>query len=352
LIGSGDWNDGMNRVGSDGKGESIWLAWFLIDTLEGLLEVCGARVGSVQAQAYRRVIRELKESVEAHGWDGEWYRRAYFDDGTPLGSRANDEARIDSLPQSWAVLSEAARPERAAAALRAAERQLVLEADKLILLFDPPFDHSSRHPGYIMGYPPGVRENGGQYTHAALWLAQAFARLKQGTRAVQLLEMINPVERTRSVEEVERYKGEPYVIAADIYRLQGQVGRCGWTWYTGSSGVMYRVWLEDVLGFKLQADRLTIDPAIPSHWTHYAVRYRYRSSRYEIAVENPENVSSGVVSLEVDGIPLHTKWIPLVDDGGSHRVHVRLGKVPEDAEREPVDAVSRQEDMSSTRMAG
>ena len=326
LIGSGDWNDGMNRVGSDGKGESVWLAWFLIDTLQGLLEVCESRLGSTQAQIYRGAIGELTEAVEHHSWDGEWYRRGYFDDGTPLGSRANNEARIDSLPQSWAVLSEAARPERAAAALRAAERNLVLEADKLILLFDPPFDHSAQHPGYIMGYPPGVRENGGQYTHAALWLAQAFARLKQGTRAVELLEMINPVERTRSMEEVQRYKGEPYVIAADIYRLDGQVGRCGWTWYTGSSGWMYRVWLEEVLGFKLQAHRLAIDPAIPSHWTHYALRYRYRSTRYEIAVENPENVSSGVVSLELDGVPLSDKWISLVDDGGSHQVRVRLGR--------------------------
>jgi cyclic beta-1,2-glucan synthetase len=265
-----------------------------------------------------------------------------------LGSRANNEARIDSLPQSWAVLSEAARPERAVSGLRAAEKHLVLEAEKLILLFDPPFDHSVQHPGYIMGYPPGVRENGGQYTHAALWLAQAFARLRQGTRAVDLLEMINPVERTRSREEVERYKGEPYVIAADIYRLNGQVGRCGWTWYTGSSGWMYRVWLEEVLGFKLRADRLAIDPAIPSYWTHYALRYRYRNTQYEIAVENPENVSSGVVSLELDGVPLSDRWINLVDDGGIHRVRVQLGRLEEPG---PAD-VDRQANMSSTPMAG
>jgi cellobiose phosphorylase len=351
LIGSGDWNDGMNRVGSEGKGESVWLAWFLIDTLQGLLEVCESRLGSTVAQSYRRAIGELTEAVEEHSWDGEWYRRGYFDDGTPLGSRANNEARIDSLPQSWAVLSEAARPERAVSGLRSAEKHLVLEAEKLILLFDPPFDHSVHHPGYIMGYPPGVRENGGQYTHAALWLAQAFARLRQGTRAVDLLEMINPVERTRSREEVERYKGEPYVIAADIYRLKGQVGRCGWTWYTGSSGWAYRVWLEEVLGFKLRADRLAIDPAIPSYWTHYALRYRYRNTQYEIAVENPENVSSGVVSLELDGVPLSDKWINLVDDGGTHRVRVQLGRLPEREEPGPAD-VDRQADMSSTPMAG
>lgn len=338
LIGSGDWNDGMNRVGSEGKGESVWLAWFLIETIESLLEVCEAGIDSAQVETYRRAIEQLTEAVEASAWDGEWYRRAYFDDGTPLGSRSNQEARIDSLPQSWAVLSEAARPERAIRGLYAAEKHLVQEADKLILLFEPAFDHSSRHPGYIMGYPPGVRENGGQYTHAALWLAQAFARLKQGTRAVELLEMMNPVERTRSAEEVERYKGEPYVIAADIYRLEGQVGRCGWTWYTGSSGWMYRVWLEEVLGFKLQSDRLMIDPAIPSHWTHYALRYRYRGSRYEISVENPENVSSGVVSLELDGAPLSEKWVPLVDDGGSHTVRVQLGKLPEGEEREGIGA--------------
>jgi cyclic beta-1,2-glucan synthetase len=234
--------------------------------------------------------------------------------------------------------------------MRAAERQLVLDADKLILLFDPPFDHSAQHPGYIMGYPPGVRENGGQYTHAALWLAQAFARLKQGTRAVELLEMINPVERTRSMEEVECYKGEPYVIAADIYRLAGQVGRCGWTWYTGSSGWTYRVWLEDVLGFKLQAERLAIDPAIPSHWTHYSLRYRYRSTRYDIAVENPEHVSHGVVSLELDGVSLTSKWIPLADDGGNHQVRVRLGRRLEEDGAESGDAQGR-ERMSSTPIA-
>jgi cyclic beta-1,2-glucan synthetase len=350
-MGSGDWNDGMNRVGSDGKGESVWLAWFLIDTLKSLLEVCEARIGGPEAQAYRRAIGELTGAVELHGWDGEWYRRAYFDDGTPLGARSNTEACIDSLPQSWAVLSGAARPERAVSALHAAEKHLVFEADKLILLFNPPFDHSAHHPGYIMGYPPGVRENGGQYTHAALWLAQAFARLKQGTRATELLEMINPVERSRSMEDVERYKGEPYVIAADIYNLAGQVGRCGWTWYTGSSGWMYRVWLEEVLGFKLQAHQLAIDPAIPSDWTHYALRYRYRSTRYEIAVENPENVSSGVVSLELDGVPLSSKWIPLVDDGGSHNVRIQLGRLMEEEQRGRVDA-DRQEDMSSTPMAG
>ncbi len=350
LIGSGDWNDGMNRVGSDGRGESVWLAWFLIETLESLLEACEAKIDSAQAETYRRAIEQLTEAVEEHAWDGEWYRRAYFDDGTPLGSRSNQEARIDSLPQSWAVISEAARPERAAEGLHAAEKYLVHEADKLILLFDPAFDHSSQHPGYIMGYPPGVRENGGQYTHAALWLAQAFARLKQGTRAAQLLEMMNPVERTRVAEEVERYKGEPYVIAADIYKLDGQVGRCGWTWYTGSSGWMYRVWLEDVLGFKVQGDRLMIDPAIPTHWTHYSLRYRYRSAQYEIAVENPENVSSGVVSLELDGAPLAEKWIPLADDGGSHRVRVQLGQLPEGEEREGRDARQRQS-LSSVPVA-
>lgn len=338
LIGSGDWNDGMNRVGSDGQGESVWLAWFLIDTIERFLDVCETTIDSAQAESYRQAVEQLAEAVEANGWDGEWYRRAYFDDGTPLGSQANLEARIDSLPQSWAVLSGAARLERAIQGLRSAEQQLVHDAEKLVLLFDPPFDHSSRHPGYIMGYPPGVRENGGQYTHAALWLAQAFARLKHGTRAVELLEMINPVERTRSAKDAERYKGEPYVIAADIYRLEGQVGRCGWTWYTGSSGWMYRVWLEEVLGFKLQGDRLAIDPAIPSHWAQYALRYRYRNTRYEVVVENPENVSSGVVFLELDGTQLVQKWISLVDDGNTHKVRVQLGTLLEDDHPEPPDA--------------
>jgi cyclic beta-1,2-glucan synthetase len=342
LIGSGDWNDGMNRVGSDGKGESVWLAWFLIDTIENFLSVCEGALDTAQIESYRRAVEELIAAVEANAWDGEWYRRAYFDDGTPLGSRESLEARIDSLPQSWAVLSGAAHRERAIQGLRSAEQQLVREADRLILLFDPPFDHSSRHPGYIMGYPPGVRENGGQYTHAALWLAQAFARLKHGTRAVELLEMINPVERTRSAEEVQRYKGEPYVIAADIYRLEGQTGRCGWTWYTGSSGWMYRVWLEEVLGFKLQGDRLVIDPAIPAHWTQYALRYRYGNTLYEVVVENPDSVSSGVLFLEVDGARLPQKWISLIDDGNIHAVRVQLGNLPDDPPQEPPDPGRRQ----------
>ncbi|MGH2367239.1 MAG: GH36-type glycosyl hydrolase domain-containing protein, partial [Chloroflexota bacterium] len=289
LMGTGDWNDGMNLVGAGGQGESVWLAWFLIDVLNGFAELLEGQAASrpvsrltshvssqdrstsdwglgtgdtmaEEAEQCREQARRLAQAIEAHAWDGEWYLRAFYDDGTLLGSKQNDEAKIDSLPQSWGVISGAAEPARAAQGLRSADEHLVREEDGLILLFTPPFEHSAQNPGYIKGYPPGVRENGGQYTHGALWLAMAFARRGQGNRAVELLRLLNPVEHARTPEDVDRYKVEPYVVAADVYNLAGHVGRGGWTWYTGSSGWMYRVWLEEVLGFKLRGDRLTLDP--------------------------------------------------------------------------------------------
>jgi cyclic beta-1,2-glucan synthetase len=325
LIGSGDWNDGMNRVGSGGRGESVWLAWFLIDVLRGFTELCELRGDVPLAETCRRRSEDLAKVVESQAWDGEWYRRAYFDDGTPLGSQSNQEAQIDSLPQSWAVISGAANPARVEQALRAVEEYLIRRADKLILLYTPPFDQSPNHPGYVKGYPPGVRENGGQYTHAALWLTLAYARRGEGTRAGELLRMLNPVERARTPEDVTRYKGEPYVMPADVYALEGQVGRCGWTWYTGSGGWMYRVWLEEVLGFRLSGDMLILDPSIPSDWAEYTLHYRYRSAWYDITVENPERVSRGVAWVELDGERLPELRIPLRDDGDRHGIRVRLG---------------------------
>ncbi|PYV93515.1 MAG: hypothetical protein DMG05_01380 [Acidobacteria bacterium] len=325
LMGSGDWNDGMNRVGSAGQGESVWLAWFLIDVLKSFAELCELRGEISAAATYRGRIQKLIGAVEANAWDGEWYRRAYFDDGAPLGSRSNLEARIDSLPQSWAVISGAANPVRAKQALEAVEKHLVRKEEKLILLFTPPFDGSLSHPGYIMGYPPGVRENGGQYTHGALWTALAFARQGDGDRAVELLRMLNPVEHTHTPTEVARYRGEPYAIAADVYALKGQVGRCGWTWYTGSSGWMYRIWVEEILGFKLRGDTLVLDPVIPANWPDYRLRYRYQSSWYDITVENPDRLGRGVAWIELDDQRLPEAKIPLRDDGAQHRVRVRLG---------------------------
>lgn len=331
LMGSGDWNDGMNRVGAEGKGESVWLAWFLIEVLNGFASLV-ERVGEAgEASRYRARARELAEAVERSGWDGEWYLRAYFDDGTPLGSRANQEAMIDSLSQSWGVISRAADPKRAETALASAERHLVRRDDQLALLFTPPFSSSNGtvaatpNPGYIAAYPPGVRENGGQYTHGALWLAMAFARQGDGDRAGHLLGMLNPVEHARTPEDVQRYKVEPYVVPADVYALEGHVGRGGWTWYTGSAGWMYRVWLEEVLGFKLRGDELTVDPVIPSDWDGFSIRYRYRSAEYQVRVENPDRVCRGVARVELDGQRVEGDSIGLRDDGAVHTVVVRLG---------------------------
>jgi cyclic beta-1,2-glucan synthetase len=249
--------------------------------------------------------------VEQSGWDGEWYLRAFFDNGSPLGSHTCQEAQIDSLPQSWAVISGSADPAHARRAMDSAERLLVSEPDRLVRLFTPPFDHSEPHPGYIMGYPPGLRENGGQYTHGSLWLALARARMGDGDASVRLLTLMNPIEYSRSPKAVDRYRGEPYVVAADVSAPPAKAGRAGWTWYTGSAAWMYRVWIEDVLGFQLRGDRLTIAPAIPDDWSGFEITYRYGSTVYEIEVRRAE-----------PGVAPASSSIQLVDDGGSHRVTV------------------------------
>ena len=333
LIGTGDWNDGLNRVGDKGKGESVWLAWFLIDVLNSFAEILERRGEAREAREYRGSARRLTAAVEDNAWDGEWYRRAYFDDGTPLGSEEDPEMKIDSLPQSWGVISGAADPERIEKALRSAERRLVRDEDQLVLLFTPPFGSlpsdaapEMPSPGYIAGYPPGVRENGGQYTHAALWLALAFARHGDGDRAGRLLKMLNPVEHARTPEDVSRYKVEPYVVPGDVYALEGSVGRGGWTWYTGSAGWMYRIWVEEILGFKLRDKNLTVDPVIPSWWDGFTLRHRFGSAEYEIVVENPDHVSRGVLEARLDGAAVPSPTVALQDDGLSHRIVVRLGR--------------------------
>ncbi len=311
LIGTGDWNDGMNTVGPEGKGESVWLAWFLIDVLNKFAPLCDARGHSQLAFDYRDRARLLAETVEATSWDGAWYRRGYFDDGTPLGSQDRTEARTDSLAQSWSVISGAGNPERARQGMRAVDQYLVRREDKLVLLLTPPFNESRPHPGYIMGYPPGVRENGGQYTHAALWVAMAYARLGDGARAVEILELLNPVEHARTPQDCQTYRTEPYVVAADVYSLEGQKGRGGWTWYTGSAGWMYRIWLEEVLGFQLQGDQLTLRPAIPADWPGFVLTFRYHSTVYRIEVTN--------------GGERSTQPVQLHDDGGQHTLHFYAG---------------------------
>jgi cyclic beta-1,2-glucan synthetase len=321
IIGSGDWNDGMNRVGVEGKGESVWLAWFLGTVLKMFAPIMEQRDPGVAA-TWRDRAASLAKAAEQSCWDGEWYLRAFFDNGVSLGSKTSPEAQIDSLPQSWAVISEAADPKRARQALESAQRMLVRERDRLVLLFTPPFDYSEPNPGYIMGYPPGIRENGGQYTHGSLWMAMAWARLREGANAVKLLQLMNPVECSRDPERAARYGGEPYVVAADVYSAADKTGHCGWTWYTGSAGWMYRIWLEEVLGFRLRGETLTIDPVIPDDWPGFEITYRYRSSVYEIAIKKNGDISSS--RAEQDGRVLEGGIIHLTDDGQTHHVEVAV----------------------------
>jgi cyclic beta-1,2-glucan synthetase len=321
LIGVGDWNDGMNRVGAEGKGESVWLAWFLIATLRGFAERCDARGDSATAVELRARAERYVEAVEAHGWDGEWYRRAYYDDGTPLGSAQSDECRIDSIAQSWSVISGAGDPVRQAKAMRSLEHHLVRE-DVGILLLTPPFDRTTHDPGYIKGYLPGVRENGAQYTHAALWAVLATAMRGDGERAVALFQLLNPLERTRTPEGVAVYRTEPYAVAADVYSAEGHVGRGGWTWYTGSASWMYRVALEAILGFTRRGDRFRVDPRVPASWPEFRLEYRYGSAVYEVQVERPHAARAGTQKVMLDGRVLEGEWVELVDDGGRHSVVV------------------------------
>ena len=325
LIGGGDWNDGMNRVGCHGKGESVWLAWFLLAALPDFAELAQARGDHERADRWRGHSEQLKAAVEAQGWDGAWYRRAYFDDGTPLGSAANAECRIDSIAQSWAVLSGAAEPGRARRAMDSVREYLIRYGD-LVLLFTPPFDKTERDPGYIKSYPPGVRENGGQYTHAAIWSAIAYAMLGEGDQAAELLRMLNPINRTATRTGVYAYKVEPYVLSADIYAEPPHVRRGGWTWYTGASGWFYRAGLEWILGLRIRGGELVIDPCIPRTWRTYSMAYQHGSTRYDISVENPDGVARGVSILELDGERQASgNSIALQDDGRPHQVRVVLG---------------------------
>lgn len=320
LIGSCDWNDGMDKVGEHGKGESVWLAFFLYDVLLRFAEV--ARLMHDDAFATRCVqeAATLQANIEKNAWDGEWYRRAYFDDGTPLGSASNPECQIDSISQSWAVLSGAGDPQRTASAMHQVDQRLVRRDHALIQLLDPPFSTSQLNPGYIRGYVPGVRENGGQYTHAAIWTAMAFAKLGDGARAWELLNMINPINHARSAAEVAVYKVEPYVVAADVYAVSPHVGRGGWTWYTGSSGWMYRLIIEALLGITLEVDRLHLAPVLPPEWSSFKMRYRYRDSLYLITVRQ----DGAAPGMTVDGVAQEGNTIVLNDDGAEHLVTLQL----------------------------
>ncbi|HSO09029.1 MAG TPA: protein ndvB, partial [Desulfoprunum sp.] len=325
LIGTGDWNDGMNLVGAGGKGESVWLAWFLCDVLQGMGELADIQQQPEMGRGYRDDRAMLLQRIEQAGWDGEWYLRGTFDDGSLLGSATSTEARIDSLPQSWAWLTGAAEPARAAQALESAWHHLVCEDDGLVLLFTPPFDTSEPSPGYIKGYPPGVRENGGQYTHAALWLAMAMARSGDGERAVRLLRILNPIEHARDAAAAWRYGIEPYVVAADVYRLPGRIGQGGWSWYTGSAAWMYRAWVEEVLGVQVRGDQMRIGPVIPASWPGFSLSYRHGEAIYAIEVENPDGCEHGVAWIEIDGQRCGGDLVPLERHSVKHQVRVRMG---------------------------
>jgi cellobiose phosphorylase len=320
LMGTGDWNDGMNQVGPRGQGESVWNGWFMLTTLRGFAALAQDRSDSNLATWCRDRAAALRDALEEHAWDGQWYRRAYFDDGTPLGSATNDECQIDSIAQSWAVISGAADQARAREAMAAVQQRLVRAADRLILLFDPPFDRSTLEPGYIKGYLPGIRENGGQYTHAATWVVLATALLGQNERAVELFGLLNPIRHADSPEKAAQYMVEPYIVAADVYGAPPHTGRGGWTWYTGSASWLYRVGLEAILGFHLREGRLQIQPCIPDGWPGCEITYRHGSSTYHVVVENAGG-SSGARSLTLDGRAV-AGAIDLADDGQWHEVRV------------------------------
>jgi len=323
LIGSGDWNDGMNIVGEHGKGESVWLGFFLYEVLMQFGRVARVRGDTPFAERCQAEADQVRRNIEQHGWDGEWYRRAYFDDGSPLGSASNAECRIDSIAQSWAVLSGAGDARRSRMAMEAVDKRLVRRDHALIQLLDPPFDKSTLNPGYIKGYVPGVRENGGQYTHGAIWAAMAFAALGDSRRAWELTAMINPLNHAGSAAAIAAYKVEPYVVAADVYAVPPHTGRGGWTWYTGSAAWMYRLVVESILGLRLEVDKLRFAPCLPADWEAFKVHYRYRETVYHIAVLQTR-AGSGEMSVTVDGVEQRDQAIPLVDDRREHSVEVRI----------------------------
>jgi cyclic beta-1,2-glucan synthetase len=320
LMGTGDWNDAMNLVGRDGRGESAWLGWFLYSILQAMIPVCTSRQDAGKAQEYGEMAQRLAQSLDERAWDGNWYRRAYNDAGEPLGSKQNSECQIDCIAQAWAVLSGAAPHDKAVAAMESLDSKLVSPENGLIRLLTPPFVHTRPAPGYIQAYPAGVRENGGQYTHGAIWAVLAWARLGEGNRAYELFRLLNPIYHTRTAHEVQHYKVEPYVMASDVYSVAPHLGRGGWTWYTGSAGWMYQAGLE-LLGLRKQGSSLYLNPCIPEDWPELSINYQYRHTLYKILIKNPDCKQTGGVSLEVDGQPfLANQAISLVDDSSVHRV--------------------------------
>ena len=324
LIGCGDWNDGMNRIGKEGRGESVWLAFFLYDVLHQFSKLARSRHDITFAERCLEQALQLQKNIEANAWDGDWYRRAYFDNGEPLGSKTNPECQIDSLPQSWSVISGAGDPDRSRLAMESVNQRLVRRDAGLIQLFDPPFDKSSLNPGYIKSYIPGVRENGGQYTHGAIWMAMAFAKMGNSERAWELFGMLNPIHHGGTPEQIDIYKVEPYVVAADVYAVAPHTGRGGWTWYTGSAGWMYRLLMETLLGVNLEGDQLRMTPHLPEHWPGFEVHYRYRQTVYHINITRFNGDSTDALPIILDGNIISGVTIPLQDDRQEHSVEIKV----------------------------
>jgi cyclic beta-1,2-glucan synthetase len=325
LIGGGDWNDGMNRVGEAGRGESVWLGFFSCEVLQRFAEVARLHDDEPFAQRCETEVEKLRVALEQHAWDGAWYRRAWFDDGTPLGAAGNDECRIDSIAQSWSVLSGIASPERRLQAMDSLDQHLVRRDAGLVQLLDPPFDKAPMDPGYIKGYVPGVRENGGQYTHAAIWATMAFAELGDSVRAWELLRMINPVNHGLDAEQMHVYKVEPYVVSADVYAVAPHVGRGGWSWYTGSAGWMYRLMIESLLGLRLEHGKLRFAPVLPEDWEGFTMDYRHRGTLYRIHLRQSD---AGTVStVWLDGVAQADGRVPLADGGAEHSVELNCPRV-------------------------
>jgi len=324
LMGTGDWNDGMNRVGAGGKGESVWLAFFVHYVISEFTLLASERGDEEFIKQCSGVKERLSGNIEKHCWDGKWYLRAFFDNGEPLGSASSEECNIDSLPQSWAVFSSAGENKRARLAMDQVYTRLVRQRDSLIQLFDPPFDKTPSDPGYIKGYPPGIRENGGQYTHAAVWVAMAFAAMGENEKAWELFRMLSPIEHSSDDRSAEIYKAEPYVMPADVYSHGDYRGRAGWTWYTGSAGWMYRFIVEDLLGIVLDGDKLKIEPCIPREWNGFLVHYRFRETVYHIKF-NRTGPGCNVNNVMLDGIVQEDKRVPLTDDHLEHDVLIDLG---------------------------
>jgi cyclic beta-1,2-glucan synthetase len=329
LIGGGDWNDGMNRIGHEGRGESVWLAWFLVTTLRRFAPICESRGDAERATDFLTWADRLVVAIEREAWDGAWYRRAYFDDGTPLGTHEADECRIDAIAQAWSVISGAGDPQRARTALESVEDKLVRREDRLIALLTPPFDHMEHDPGYIKGYVPGVRENGGQYTHAALWVVMAYALMGGGDEAMELLDLLNPLAHAGTRADAYVYRVEPYAIVGDVYAVAPHIGRGGWSWYTGSAALFHIVATRDVLGIRTSGNEkgerfLTVDPTIPKSWPGFSAKLQLGGTTWDVRVDNPRGVNKGVDRTTLDGAPVTDGRVPLVEDGGVHEVVVTM----------------------------